>query len=163
MNTSWLNLGKVLRPHGIKGALKIKYDSAKPLQADNIIQIQNTEYKIIECQAHGQFYLIKLEDINTIEECQKLISHDIYVAPDKLADDEYTIESLTSLDVFESETDTLIGKVLSVENLPQQPVFRIRQTDGNIFMIPFIFDKFIDSINIDNNRIYFLQNWQLFV
>jgi 16S rRNA processing protein RimM len=94
-----LLMGKVVRPHGIEGVLRIKsYAQSEEsfLNAGTVILRSSSgvtrEYAVSSVRPHKNIVLMKLEGLNTLEEAQKyrgpaiLIRKDILLRP---GDEEY--------------------------------------------------------------------------
>jgi 16S rRNA processing protein RimM len=72
-------LGEILKPHGIKGELKILFynEDSKSLQKDQKVFLESPQKNIIEYKIERIFYSfrknrIKFFDINTINEADDL-------------------------------------------------------------------------------------------
>ena len=68
-------IGKLVNTHGIKGEVRIisnfKYKDII-FKKDNIVYINNIEYKILSYRVHKMYDMLMLENINSIDDALKL-------------------------------------------------------------------------------------------
>ena len=79
-------LGRLLKPHGIKGELKVLFynESSNSLENNQIIFLRNLDNEIIEYKIERIFYSfkknrVKFFDINTIGEAEELRGYSLNI------------------------------------------------------------------------------------
>lgn len=148
-----IKVGRVIRPHGVKGAMKVssdfkyKKDVFKP---GNILTINKKDYKLISYSfaGGGQLDIAALEGINTIDDVIAIRQNDIYVDKRILNTDEILDQELIGLNVYLN--NELIGMVEEVES-GINPLIILYHDNKKVY-IPRQ-DVFIASIDIDQDRI----------
>lgn len=133
-------IGKVIKTHGLDGKVDILYDCNNfLLNKYKDIYIQNKIYTINYYQKHNKYYLLKLTDINNIDEAKLLIGSSIYI--DKLDNDFLSREELLIKYVLVNEEKIKVKEIL-VSSL-----YDILKLENNI-LIPYN-DVFIKEIKED--------------
>ena len=145
-------LGQILKPHGIKGELKILFynEDSNSLKKDQIIFLEDSSEVFYEYKVERIFYSfrknrIKFFDINTIEEANQLRGYTLNVLRSdlpKLSKNEYYLNDLVGYRVVDS-TSKVYGNVNSVLTLPANNVLSIINGDKE-YLIPLIQDVVID-------------------
>jgi len=153
--------GKILKPHGLKGEIKVLPYSIDP---ENFKQVQyiytksdsNNEpqrHKVSAKRFQKHFIIAKLQNINNIEDAEALRNKEIHVDRNELPsnqEDEYYWFELIGLNVY-NENECLIGQVDSLIDNTAQPILVIKNNSEE-YMVPFI-DRFVKEVNLDNSKI----------
>lgn len=114
MNNDFLEIGKIVNTHALKGAVKMVVwaDYKEVLDDIDCLYGQDgTEYKIKSVSYQKENALVKFEGIETIEEAEKLKGKILLVSRDSfdLPEGVYFVADLIGLSVYEG--DTLYGKI----------------------------------------------------
>ena len=110
-------MGRVIRNHGLDGALRIKCHSDNPqrFQAGNSVTVGDAERAIVSCQSlPGEYAILRLDGIVDVQTAQLLAGQWLYAATDsgpELPPGEYYHYQLVGLQVTTDEG----------ENLPRSP------------------------------------------
>lgn len=154
-------LGKLTKTHGLKGELAIWLDVDYPEDYEELdsvlleIKGQLVPYFIEEIQIRANKSIIKFEDIDTIEEAQKLVNCDIYLPEDNLPEledeDQFYYHEIIDFDVIDEEKGKL-GKVLAVYTSDRQDLISM-QYEGKEILIP-IDDDIVKTVNREKKEIY---------
>lgn len=153
-------IGNISSFHGVRGEVKI-YPYTDDV--DNLVSIKEiylesdleNKLKVIKCRVHKNMLIVKFEGIDTIEAAAYLKSKDIYIDKDKLKKlekDNYYIEDLIGMEVFEKE-DAYLGKLKYVYNTAANDVYEIETEDYGIIYLPAI-HQVIKKVDIENKRMY---------
>jgi 16S rRNA processing protein RimM len=153
-------LGRILKPHGIKGELKILFynEGSNSLKKNQIVFLNNLDNEIFKYKIERIFYFfkknrIKFFDINTIEEGEKLRGYTLNILKSdlpKLNKDEYYLNDLIGYLLIDSSNKNY-GIVSDVLAFPANNVLSV--TMGNKeYLIPLI-DDVVLEINHDNKKI----------
>lgn len=144
-------IGKLVNTHGIKGEVRIisnfKYKT-DVFKKDNIIYINNEEYKINSYRVHKMFDMITIDGINSIDDALKLKGNNVYINKDSYTFDGYLNEDLIGLNVYDN--DTYKGKIVEILEGIKYDLLVI---DGvKRHMVPNI-PEFIKNVDLENNKI----------
>ena len=148
-----IKVGRVIRPHGVKGGMKVSSDfkyKKDVFKKDNTVTINNRLYKIVNYTftGGGQLDIAYLENINTIDDVISIRQSDIYINKDSLGLDIILDEELLDMDVYFN--NELVSKVIDIQT-GINPLIIIKYNNKNIY-IPRQ-DEFISNIDINTNRI----------
>jgi len=150
----YIEVGKIVGPHGIKGELKVLSDSdfkSERFKKGNVLYLKiNDEYKEVKVSSyrpHKNLDLITINNLFDINEVLKYVNKDLYVKKDqleKLNIDEYYYTELIGLEVVSLENE-LIGVVKDIMRLPQGEVLVVYNSNNKRILIPFV-DEFIVEV-----------------
>jgi 16S rRNA processing protein RimM len=144
-------IGKVLKPQGIKGEIKvlpITPDIQRFELLDEIFLSKNIDegegYAIEEVKylLAKNIVILKLADINNCEQAEKFKDYNILISEEQqleLEEDQYYIHDLIGLTVVTTSGDK-IGVVKNVLDTPANNVFEIEGNNGEELLVPFIYD-----------------------
>lgn len=144
-------LGKIVNTHGLKGEIRIISDfkyKEDVFKIGNIIYIDNNKYTIKSYRKHKIYDMITLDNINSIEDAEKLKNLDVYIDRN---DYNFGIinEDIIGLDVYDKEVYK--GKVVDIVKNNKYEILII---DGiKKHMVPNI-PKFVKNIDLDKKIIY---------
>ncbi len=158
MLKEFLETGKIVGTHGIRGVLRVQgwCDSAEFLQQFKYIYIDingNNKYEIKSVQPHGNIVLMTLKGVDTIEKAEALRNKVIYIARKdaKLPDDRYFIADLIGCVVTDATTGTVLGELSDVSETGANDVWHIKK-DGKEYLVPAI-DEVVVSVDVINNSV----------
>jgi len=145
-------LGQILKPHGIKGELKILFynEESNSLKNNQIVFLESkegvcSEYKIERILYSFRKNRIKFFDINTIDEANQLRGYTLNVLRSdlpKLSKNEYYLDDLIGYTMMDSNSK-VYGQVNSILSLPANDVLSIMHGEKE-YLIPLIQDVVID-------------------
>ncbi len=145
-----IKVGRVIRPHGVKGAMKVSSTfryKKDVFKKDNTVIINNKTYKILNYifAGGGQLDICSLEGINTIDDVISIRQNDIYVNKNELNTNELLLEELVDMEVYYKQE--LLGKVTNIQDglnpliivndnlyIPRQDVFIDKIEDNKIYL-----------------------------
>ena len=107
--------------------------------------------------------VLELAGIDNLAKAEKLRNQTIFVERSEinnLAENEFLVADLIGLQVLDEENQ-LIGEVCDFENIPNNPLLKIKLTNEKCFLLPFSYE-FMQRIDINKKEIY-LKNWQWLV
>jgi len=154
MRKEYLEAGKIVNIHGIKGEVKIMpyCDSPELLcEFDRLFLGKSLREIYIErSRVQKNMVIAKLENINTPEEAEKLRNKILYMHRDDLKLDEntYFIQDLIGMTVKNADTGKIYGVINDVFSTGANDVYSIKNDDKN-YLIPAIADVVI-STDIDS-------------
>ncbi len=144
-------VGKVTGAFGIKGELKVLSDFEMPekvFKNNNKIYLNDEEHLITNVRFHKNKYLIEIDNIKDINQLPDYRNYKVYIDYQnlKLSDEEYLLEDLLNLEVYDDIT--LYGTVTEVINNKQNPLIKV----NNKYYIP-IKSNFIGKVDVKSNKI----------
>lgn len=154
MKKEYLEAGKIVTTHGIRGEVKIMPYTDTPellCEFDRLFMGKNhTEIIIEKSRVFKNMVIAKIEGIDTPEDAEKLRNKMLYMHRDDLELDEntYFIQDLIGMEVKDNENGFIYGKIIDVMQTGANDVYVI-QGDKE-YLIPAIPDVVI-STDIDND------------
>lgn len=151
---SKIKVGDIVNTHGIKGELKIQRTGVETFDRDIDYYIgkDNIKVNIERSKIHKGFFIVKLKNYNNINDVLKFKNQIISISKEdlqELNDDEFYINDLIDLDVYED--DQFLGKIIDVLEYNANDIYIVK-TEGKEIMIPAV-GQFIKNIDIESNRI----------
>lgn len=158
---AYVSVGKILNFHGIQGEAKVGFsknqaDFLKKLDSVYVkINSDYTELKVINVRFNKSFALMKFKGINSINDLMPykgcLIFVDKAFIRENLQEDEFLIDELTGLDVFDVD-DKKIGVVVGVSNNGVNDLISIKSQSKKICLVPFV-KELVPKVDIKGKKI----------
>ncbi len=162
----FLKVAKILSTVGLKGEVRVYTTSsfkALRYKKNNLLYLVDENNSILK-ELHiasyrnkeGNIDYLTFKEINSIEEAEKIINKELVVYKDNrsLDKDTYYYSDLISLKVLNKETNEVLGTIIRIdENTPTISLILKLDRNKKEIYIPFN-DYFIDSIDLENKRIY---------
>jgi 16S rRNA processing protein RimM len=161
-----IHVGHCTTPHGIKGEFSfVLYNpedsvlddgsliSLMPRSTSSSVPQDGKDFKIKKINI-GNKAIVTLEGVNDRNTVEAMVPFDIYFDRKKFpetADDEYYLNDLLGLEVFDFITKVSIGRVSDFYENGVQVVLKIK-TETEIIEILFI-DQYVPEVDIDGGRI----------
>jgi 16S rRNA processing protein RimM len=157
MLNQYLEAGKIVGTHGLKGELRVTpwCDSADFLAELKTLYWDKGAQKldVVSARVHKTLLLLQLKGIDTIEQADTLRGKIIYLdrsdAP--LEEGRYYIQDLIETDVFDADSCIYYGKLTEVIHTGANDVYQITSESKKNYLIPAIPDVIID-IDITNSK-----------
>lgn len=136
-------IGRVVKPHGVKGKIKIGYFGEDFSQfhfyqevfiEDRMGRLQS--YEILEATPQPPRLILQLKDIRTVEEARSLVGKEIYVRKECLPDlpeDEYYWMEIVGMEV-ETEEGKSIGTIKEIFPTGAHDIYVVQGRRGEIFL-----------------------------
>lgn len=158
-------LGTSTRPHGIKGGfafnLENKQDSvlhnkskflAMPLSGSSIPK-DGKEF-VIKSISFGNKVIVYIDGVDDRNVTESMLPFEIYVGRDEFPEvdeDEFYLSDIVGLDVYDIESDKIVGKVVKYFDNGAHIVL-MTKVNGKSVDIPFV-DHFVKEVNLEENRV----------
>ncbi len=157
----YLEIGKIVNTHGVRGALKVEpwCDSPEQLcSLETLYYKKRDEYMPLTVRTasiHKNHVLIYFDGIDSIDEAMPLKNRVLFVDRDDLplADDRVFIADIIGLDVYDERDGSRLGRLKSVDESPANDLFVVETPDGHEVLVPAV-DEFIG--HIDESGVYLL-------
>ena len=152
-------IGKIVNTHGIKGEIKIypytdNLDNVSNLKEVFFDKDLKIKHKIKSSKIIKNMIIFKLENINTVEEAQKLKNTDLYIQKEDISDieDTYYIEDLIGMEVID-ENEKNLGSITYVFNTGANDVYEVNDENNKKIYLPAIKDV-VKNVDIKNKKMY---------
>lgn len=139
-----IELGKILKPQGIKGELKVLPLSLPDyLKSVELVEVNGREANILSCSIREGYVYIKLDICNdrdtaeTLRDC--VISAEKESLPD-LAEGQYFYDDLIGCNVY-FEDGEFVGEIVDIENYGSADIFVIKN-GLNLINCPYVNNVF---------------------
>ena len=160
--TDYFEVGKILSPHGLKGEVKVNATTDFPeerLATGSRLFIKNNkqyEELIVEnTRRHKQFYLVKFEKIDDIDQAEKICSKELYVAEtdqQELPEGSYYFKDILNCPVYDAESGEKLGVLENIVTPGAKDIWEIKPEKGKSFWIPNI-ESVVKKVDLANKRI----------
>ena len=153
MKKQFLEAGKIVTTHGIRGEVKVMPYTDTPellCEFDRLFIGKNRdEINGIRARVFKNTVIMKLEGIDTPEDAEKLRNKLLYMHRDdlELDDDTYFIQDLIGLEVSDADSGKVYGKIADVMQTGANDVYVIKGDDRE-YLVPAIADVVV-STDID--------------
>jgi 16S rRNA processing protein RimM len=143
MEKNLLPIGRVIKPHGVKGKMKVEYfgEDLHRFFFYRKIFIEDEKgrpesYEIVEANPHPPRLIVRLKGIEKIEDVMPLIGKNILVEKEvlpELEEGEYYWADLLGIEV-ETEEGKRIGSVKEVFSTGAHDIYVVEGKRGEIFL-----------------------------
>ncbi len=155
-------LGRVTKPHGIRGEVKVFPYSGEPeglLQYKEVLLSadQNSSplrYRVQRTRVQKKSVLFQLENCTSRNQAEELKDFEMYVEEDQLpelGEDDYYLRELEGR-LMITEQGQVIGQIHGIMLCSGQNIARVRSEKGEQYLIPLV-PQFIVSIEEDEVRV----------
>lgn len=159
-NNSFISVGKILNFHGVQGEAKLGYSKNREdfLAELREVYIQDgNDYKsleILRLRFTPKCAIVKFKGIDSLNDILEYKNKLIFVkeetAREHLQEDEYLIDELVGLDVYDG--DKKVGVVVGVSNNGASDLLSVKTEGKNVSLVPFV-KAIVLSVDINNRRI----------
>lgn len=158
MLKKYLETGKIVGTHGIKGMLRVQAwcDSADFLKQFKTVYTDNAgnnKYTVTSLSPHGNVVIMALKGVDSIEKAEMLRNKVIYIDRNDAAlpEGRYFIDDLIGCEVFDTTDGGLLGTLCDVSQTGANDVWHIKK-DGKEYLVPAI-DEVIGEVDTENSVI----------
>jgi 16S rRNA processing protein RimM len=152
MNDNFLEAGKIINTHGIKGEVKIEpwADSPKFLLGFKHLYIDGKCYNVNSSRVHQRFVIASLEGISTMNDAERYKNKIIYRSEAKLSEGQYFISDLIGFTAIDEASGSILGNVTDIISLPGGDVIEIK---GQREILVPLRPEFVIERNMENKTI----------
>ncbi len=159
MPKKFLEAGKIVGTHGVRGDLKVQSwcDSPEVLcEFDTLYLDEHTPVTAERAQVHKNIVLMHLAGVDTAEAAEALRGRVLYLNRDdvELPDDLVFIQDILGFSVWDTRVDREIGTLRDVLTAnPAHDLYEVQAPDGRLVYIPAM-KPFLQSIDMEKGVIY---------
>ena len=152
MRQAFLEAGKIVGTHGVRGELRVESWSDSPRFLTQFSVFYNKEgqpvYEVESSRPHKSLLLLKLRGVDSIEQGDMLRGRVLYFRREdaKLPEGRYFIVDLLGLSVVDADTGQQYGELTQVYQTGANDVYEITAPTGKKYLIPVI-----DSVVLDTD------------
>ena len=160
--TRYVSVGKILNFHGIKGEAKVGTSRSQQdfFLSLSVVYLKNkdtyTPLNIQYSRSNKNFVIVKFEGINSINELLEykgnLLFVDEEVIRDTLDEDEFLIDELVGMEVFDAADGKKLGFVVGVSNNGASDLISVKTNTQHICLVPFV-KAIVPVVDIKQKRI----------
>ncbi len=157
MKKRFLECGKIVATHGLRGEVKVLpwCDGPEALVPIKTFYLDggNTPKRAERCRIQKNMVLLKLEGVDTPEAAQALRGRVLWLdrEEDTLEEGQYYIQDLIGLSVEDAETGEVYGTLRDVTETGANDVYHVAFPDGRVQLVPAI-PQVIAKIDIDGGK-----------
>jgi 16S rRNA processing protein RimM len=160
-SADWVAIGRVLKPQGVRGELKVLPLTTYPERFKQLANVQmgasenriGSPIAVKSCRVNSSFVFLTLSGLNTMEDAEYYRNHLIFVKRDecvKLPADEFFIFDLIGL-VAVTPDGVELGKLAEVLEYPANDVYVIEHNAREV-LVPAV-AEFVKNIDIQAGQI----------
>ncbi len=157
MKKKFLEAGKIVGTHGIRGMLRIQpwSDSPEFLSGFDTLYLDKDgieAVKVGSVKPHGNVCIAKICGVDNIEQAEALRGKVLYISREdvELPEGRYFISDIIGAEVFDRD-GVRLGLLCDVSETGANDVWHIK-CDGKEYLVPAI-DEVIVSVDVDSARI----------
>ncbi len=157
MKKEFLEIGKFVGTHGVRGMVRIQpwSDDGEFLTQFKRFYLDNgkTKIEMSKITPHGNVVLAAVKGVDTIEDAEKLRGKVLYIKRDDahLPEGRYFVSEIIGAKVFDADTDALLGTLSDVSSTGANDVWHIKNGEKE-YLVPAIPPVIID-VNIETDVI----------
>jgi len=155
----FLAVGKLRRPHGVRGEISMSVWTGFPERLEpGVLVFVGEEYKPVNIRSvrwNRDALLIAFDEYSNREEVGLLRNKILNVRADDippLDEGEFYLHQLLGMEVIDDETDNSLGRITEIFETGANDVYIVRNEIGSEFLLPAI-DPVILNIDVNLKRI----------
>lgn len=158
---NYVSVGKILNFHGIQGEAKVGFSKNQQdfLKSLKVVFIKKdsdyTKFEVSSVRFNKTFALIKFKGINSINDLMPYKGCLLFVEQstirENLGEDEFLIDELTGLEVFDLNGEK-IGVVIGVSNNGANDMLSVKSKTKKISLVPFV-KALVPEVDIKNKKV----------
>lgn len=160
MKSNFISVGKILNFHGVQGEAKLGYSKNREEFLGELKEVyvqSDGEYiplEVVRIRFTPKCGIIKFKGIDSLNDVLEYKNKLIFVkeetAREHLDEDEYLIDELVGLDVYDGEKR--VGVVVGVSNNGAGDLLSVKTLSKNICLVPFV-KAIVLSVNIKERKV----------
>lgn len=158
-----LNVGKIVKPQGIRGEVKVMTSDPSRFCVLKTVDIDGKKYKISSARVSGDAAYVKLDGVDDRNKAEELRGKTLKVEKTEIAPldkGEFYVADLVGarLVAIDGKTRTEMGNVARVDSFGAADVFTVEGKDKS-FSFPFVkalaaeFDESEKTLRVDGKRL----------
>ena len=158
MLKKYLEIGKIVGTHGVRGEMRVECWANSPdfLKKFKTMYLDGGKTALsVSCRPHKNIALLTVKGVGSIEEADALRGKVLYIDRDdvRLGEGEHFVQDIIGLAVTDADTGEVYGKVKDVLKTGSNDVYEMQAENGRLYYIPVIPD-IIDRLDFDLGAAY---------
>lgn len=154
MKKKFLEVGKIVGTHGIRGELRVEpwCDTPEFLAGFKTLYYNEGAEKIkVKSRPHKHMVLMKIDGVDSIEAAELLRGRVLYIdrSSVKLPEGRNFIQDLIGCRVLDADSGADYGEIVDVFKTGANDVYAVRAKDGSEYLVPVI-DGVVIEKNVDD-------------
>ena len=154
MKLEMIKVGRIVNAHGTRGEVRVQPRDADPyfLTEFDTFYIDGKPVTPTANHVHKSVVLMKLPGMDVMDAALALKEKVLYIRREDadLPDDECFDDELLDMEVYNAATGELLGTIVRVDPYPAHKVYTVKGKKQ--YLIPAVKGAFIQSVNLDDNR-----------
>ena len=155
MNNPYLEAGKIVNTHGIRGEVKIQpwCDTPEFLCCFDTLYIDGRPMEVLSARVHKNCVLAALEGVDDIDAAMALKNKVVSIdrADADLPEGRHFVADLIGLEVRDDETGAVLGRLADILTYPAQDIYVVKGGEHS-YMIPAV-DAFVKGHHVEEGYI----------
>lgn len=152
----WIAVGRVAKPHGVHGALKVEVMSDNPerFAPERELWLQGTKRRIRSVAQLNRALILELEGIESVEDAEKCRDAFLEIPENELEElpgDSYYVHELVGMQAVDPNGKA-IGEITGAHREPTSDVLEIRLPTNRQVLIP-LTDEAVEKVDRENRRV----------
>jgi 16S rRNA processing protein RimM len=153
MLKNYLEIGKIVGTHGIKGECRVELwcDSGEFFSCFKTLYLDSNGEKSLSVKSrpHKNIALTKIKGIDDIDSAMPLVGKVLYMKRQDcpLPDDVYFVQDIIGCQVQDINDGTIYGKVTDVLRTGANDVYEVKNSSGKTYLMPKI-DEVVKEVNV---------------
>ena len=154
--TKYISVGKILNFHGIQGEARVGYSKNQQdffLSLNKVFVKKDNEYLPLNII---YVLIVRFEGINSINDIipykGSLLFVEETVVRESLDEDEFLIDELVGLNVYDNDNGDKLGFVIGVSNNGASDLISIKTNSKKVCLVPFV-KAIVPVVDIKNKKI----------
>lgn len=156
MKQPYLECGKIINTHGVRGAVKAESYCDTPQVLASLPQLFLKKngiyeaYKVVKASVGSGKVLLLLDGVETLDAAMLLKGKTLYARREELplADGSHFIADLIGLPLIDADTEREYGKIVSVDDMPSSEMYTVKTPTGKEVLFPAI-AEFVVKVDVD--------------
>ena len=154
----FLEIGKVVGTHGVRGELRVECWANGPEVMTKLRTLyldRGAKALSVRCRPHKHIVLVTVDGVDTVEAADAMRGQILYISRDEiqLEEGEYFIQDIIGLKVTDADTGEVYGTVRDVLKTGSNDVYEMTAPDGSLHYIPVIPDIVL-RLDFDAEAVY---------
>lgn len=155
MKKPYLECGKIINTHGVKGTLKLESYCDSPRVLASLTRVffktaaeSYAERRVRSASVAKGFVLVSIEGVDSIEDAAPYRGKTVYALREDipLKDGAYFVADLIGLPLVDAENGKVYGEVTSVDAMPSGDMYTVKTPDGKEVLFPAV-KEFLSRID----------------
>ena len=155
----YLEVGKIVSVHGLKGDVKVEPWCNEPEFICDFDRLYSKdgkkEYEIESSRVQKNMVIMKLKGVDSVEDGQAMRNKILFMDRNdvELEDGFYFFQDLIGLNVIDADSQEEYGKIEDIFQTGANDVYQIKSDEGRSYYIPAIADVIVKT-DIDDGKMY---------